>query len=108
MQWIMIKDPGPGGMRLRHVPLDMSFAEAFDVRNPDAYERLLLDVLLGELVVADALVHGPIRDALARVLQEAGDLAHLRLSQPSPEWEARRASSASLRSLGKSLTNLGA
>jgi glucose-6-phosphate 1-dehydrogenase len=44
-QWIMIKDPGPGGMRLRHVPLDMSFAENFDVRHPDAYERLLLDVI---------------------------------------------------------------
>ncbi len=26
-QWIMIKDPGPGGMRLKHVALDMSFAE---------------------------------------------------------------------------------
>jgi len=46
-QWIMIKDPGPGGMRLRHVPLDMSFADAFQVRNPDAYERLLLDVVRG-------------------------------------------------------------
>jgi glucose-6-phosphate 1-dehydrogenase len=44
-QWLMIKDPGPGGMRLRQVSLDMSFAEAFDVRNPDAYERLLLDVI---------------------------------------------------------------
>ena len=43
----MIKDPGPGGMRLRHVPLDMSFAEAFDVRNPDAYERLIMDVVRG-------------------------------------------------------------
>ncbi len=46
-QWLMIKDPGPGGMRLRHVPLDMSFAEAFDVRNPDAYERLIMDVVRG-------------------------------------------------------------
>lgn len=46
-QWIMIKDPGPGGMRLRNVPLDMSFAEAFNVRSPDAYERLLLDVVRG-------------------------------------------------------------
>jgi len=46
-QWIMIKDPGPGGMRLRHVPLDMSFAESFGVRNPDAYERLILDVIRG-------------------------------------------------------------
>ncbi len=46
-QWMMIKDPGPGGMRLRHVPLDMSFAQAFDVRNPDAYERLIMDVIRG-------------------------------------------------------------
>lgn len=44
---VMIKDPGPGGMRLRQVPLDMSFAEAFKVRNPDAYERLLMDVIRG-------------------------------------------------------------
>ena len=46
-QWIMIKDPGPGGMRLKHVPLDMSFAENFEHRSPDAYERLLLDVIRG-------------------------------------------------------------
>jgi glucose-6-phosphate 1-dehydrogenase len=45
--WLMIKDPGPGGMRLRYVPLDMSFAEAFMVRSPDAYERLILDVIRG-------------------------------------------------------------
>ena len=45
--WLMIKDPGPGGMRLRHVPLDMSFAEAFKVRNADAYERLVMDVVRG-------------------------------------------------------------
>ncbi len=45
--WLMIKDPGPGGMRLRHVPLDMSFAAAFGVRNPDAYERLVMDVVRG-------------------------------------------------------------
>ncbi|MCT7665838.1 glucose-6-phosphate dehydrogenase [Shinella kummerowiae] len=44
-QSLMIKDPGPGGMRLRNVSLDMSFAEAFDARNADAYERLLLDVV---------------------------------------------------------------
>jgi glucose-6-phosphate 1-dehydrogenase len=44
-QSLMIKDPGPGGMRLRNVSLDMSFAEAFDARNADAYERLLLDVI---------------------------------------------------------------
>jgi glucose-6-phosphate 1-dehydrogenase len=44
---LMIKDPGPGGMRLTRVPLDMSFASAFTERNPDAYERLLLDVVRG-------------------------------------------------------------
>ena len=44
---IMIKDPGPGGMRLTHVPLDMTFMESFSVRNPDAYERLLMDVVRG-------------------------------------------------------------
>ncbi|HQT63121.1 MAG TPA: glucose-6-phosphate dehydrogenase [Acidocella sp.] len=46
--WLMTKDPGPGGMRLRQVPLDMSFATAFQVRNPDAYERLVLDVVRGD------------------------------------------------------------
>jgi glucose-6-phosphate 1-dehydrogenase len=45
--WLMIKDPGPGGMRLQHVPLDMSFEAVFAARNPDAYERLLMDVVRG-------------------------------------------------------------
>ncbi len=45
--FLMIKDPGPGGMRLRQVSLDMTFAEAFAVRNPDAYERLIMDVVRG-------------------------------------------------------------
>jgi glucose-6-phosphate 1-dehydrogenase len=47
---VTIKEPGPGGMRLVDVPLDMSFAEALgpdgeDV--PDAYERLIMDVIRG-------------------------------------------------------------
>jgi glucose-6-phosphate 1-dehydrogenase len=46
--WLMIKDPGPGGMRLRQVPLDMSFADTFGVHVPEAYERLLLDVIRGD------------------------------------------------------------
>ncbi|RUL63405.1 glucose-6-phosphate dehydrogenase [Dyella dinghuensis] len=45
--WLTIKHPGPGGLRLRHVPLDMSFAEAFGVQQSDAYERLILDVVRG-------------------------------------------------------------
>jgi glucose-6-phosphate 1-dehydrogenase len=47
---VMIKEPGPGGMRLAQVPLDMSFATVLgdtlaDV--PDAYERLIMDVIRG-------------------------------------------------------------
>lgn len=44
---MMIKDPGPGGMRLREVPLNLSFAATFTERTPEAYERLLLDVVRG-------------------------------------------------------------
>ncbi len=46
---IMAKDPGPGGFRLRDIPLDMTFAEGRDDnwRMPDAYERLLMDVVRG-------------------------------------------------------------
>lgn len=46
-QYIMVKDPGPGGMRLRQLPLDMSFAQSFDGRSPDAYERLVMDMIRG-------------------------------------------------------------
>ena len=47
---VTIKEPGPGGMRLVDVPLDMTFADALgdgaaDVT--DAYERLIMDVIRG-------------------------------------------------------------
>ena len=48
--WVMIKEPGPGGMRLTQVPLDMTFAEALGPEAeevPDAYERLIMDVIRG-------------------------------------------------------------
>ncbi len=41
------KEPGPGGIRLKPVSLDLSYAAAFDARMPDAYERLLMDVIRG-------------------------------------------------------------
>ena len=47
---VMIKEPGPGGMRLKQVPLDMSFAEALGAEAADvtdAYERLIMDVIRG-------------------------------------------------------------
>ncbi|NOE18790.1 glucose-6-phosphate dehydrogenase [Ruegeria atlantica] len=45
-----IKDPGPGGFRLSDVALDMSFADALGVeaQAPDAYERLIMDVIRGD------------------------------------------------------------
>jgi glucose-6-phosphate 1-dehydrogenase len=46
--WINIKEPGPGGLRVRQVPLNVSYAD-LAVRYPDAYERLLLDVVRGNL-----------------------------------------------------------
>ncbi|ABW16353.1 glucose-6-phosphate 1-dehydrogenase [Parafrankia sp. EAN1pec] len=44
---LMAKEPGPGGVRLRPVHLNLSFAETFKSRLPDAYERLLMDVVRG-------------------------------------------------------------
>ena len=47
---VTIKEPGPGGMRLIDVPLDMTFADALGPENdevPDAYERLVMDVIRG-------------------------------------------------------------
>ena len=45
--WLSVKEPGPGGLRFKYVPLDMSFAEAFTARQPEAYERLIMDVVRG-------------------------------------------------------------
>ncbi|MGB7241822.1 MAG: glucose-6-phosphate dehydrogenase [Sulfitobacter sp.] len=47
---VTIKEPGPGGMRLVDVPLDMTFAEALGPEGEDqveAYERLIMDVIRG-------------------------------------------------------------
>ena len=47
---VTIKEPGPGGMRLVDVPLDMTFADALGPQGedpPDAYERLIMDVIRG-------------------------------------------------------------
>ena len=47
---VTIKEPGPGGMRLVDVPLDMTFSEALGPEGediPDAYERLIMDVVRG-------------------------------------------------------------
>ncbi|MCY4540956.1 MAG: glucose-6-phosphate dehydrogenase [Rhodobacteraceae bacterium] len=48
---LTIKEPGPGGMRLIDVPLDMSFARTLAVGSEhliNAYERLIMDVIRGD------------------------------------------------------------
>ena len=47
MLGMMSKDPGPGGLRLRPADLDISFEQAFSLRYPDSYERLLMDTVRG-------------------------------------------------------------
>jgi len=42
------KEPGPGGIRMRPVSLALNYTEAFQRRSPDAYERLLMDVMRGD------------------------------------------------------------
>jgi glucose-6-phosphate 1-dehydrogenase len=47
---VTIKEPGPGGMRLIDVPLDLTFADALGDHAgevSDAYERLIMDVIRG-------------------------------------------------------------
>lgn len=49
--FIQIKEPGPGGLRIKSLPLNLSYADTFTVRYPDAYERLLMDVVRGNLAL---------------------------------------------------------
>ena len=49
--WVEIKEPGAGGLRLKSWPLDLTYDEAFTTRYPDAYERLLMDVVRGRLAL---------------------------------------------------------
>ena len=48
--WLNVKEPGPGGLRVKQVPLNLSYAD-LTVRYPDAYERLLMDVVRGNLAL---------------------------------------------------------
>jgi len=43
----MVKIPGPGGYRYKPISLELDYADHFDDRFPDAYERLLMDVVRG-------------------------------------------------------------
>lgn len=43
----MVKIPGPGGYRYKPISLELDYADHFEQRFPDAYERLLMDVIRG-------------------------------------------------------------
>lgn len=43
----MTKIPGPGGYRYKPVALKLDFLDSFQERLPDAYERLIVDVIRG-------------------------------------------------------------
>lgn len=43
----MVKVPGPGGYRYRPTSLELDYFGSFDKRIPDAYERLMMDVVRG-------------------------------------------------------------
>jgi glucose-6-phosphate 1-dehydrogenase len=45
---MMMKVPGSGRLKLVPRTLDLRYDTAFDVRSPDAYERLLTDVIRGD------------------------------------------------------------
>ena len=90
--WLMIKEPGPGGIRLQHVPLNMTFAKTFSsAPSTDAYERLLIDALRGNTalfmrrdeVEAAWRFIDPIRDAWAHSHDFAAALRRA-LGDPPP------------------------
>ncbi len=49
--FVQVKEPGPGGLRIKSLPLNLAYADSFELRYPDAYERLLMDVVRGNLTL---------------------------------------------------------
>lgn len=49
--FLHIKEPGPGGLNVKSLPLNLSYADNFQIRYPDAYERLLMEVARGNLAL---------------------------------------------------------
>jgi glucose-6-phosphate 1-dehydrogenase len=43
----MTKIPGPGGYRYKPISLKLDYIDSFKERFPDAYERLIIDVIRG-------------------------------------------------------------
>jgi glucose-6-phosphate 1-dehydrogenase len=45
---MVTKEPGPGGFRLKTLPLNLSFADTYPLAYSNAYERLLIEVMHGD------------------------------------------------------------
>jgi glucose-6-phosphate 1-dehydrogenase len=43
----MTKIPGPGGYRFKPISLKLDYMDSFNERFPEAYERLIIDVIRG-------------------------------------------------------------
>ncbi len=81
----MTKLPGPGGYRYRPISLKLDYVDSFKERFPEAYERLIIDVLRGEQTLfmhqdeleaawiwIESIVNGWKKAKTRNVLYEAG------------------------------------
>jgi len=81
----MTKLPGPGGYRYRPISLKLDYMDSFKERFPEAYERLIIDVLRGEQTLfmhqdeleaawiwIESIVNSWEKAGLRNVLYEAG------------------------------------
>jgi glucose-6-phosphate 1-dehydrogenase len=96
----MTKVPGPGGYRYKPISLKLDYMDSFNERFPEAYERLIIDVLRGnqtlfmrqdELEAAwiwiESIVNGWANADQKNVLYEAGSWGPgERIMNPNHTW----------------------
>lgn len=81
----MTKLPGPGGYRYKPISLKLDYVDSFTERFPEAYERLMIDILRGEQTLfmrqdeldaawiwIESIVGGWKKSKQAKILYEAG------------------------------------
>lgn len=81
----MTKLPGPGGYRYKPISLKLDYVDSFHERFPEAYERLMIDILRGEQTLfmrqdeleaawvwIESIVNGWKKSKQKKILYEAG------------------------------------
>lgn len=81
----MTKLPGPGGYRYKPISLKLDYVDSFTERFPEAYERLMIDILRGEQTLfmrqdeldaawvwIESIVNGWKKSKQKKILYEAG------------------------------------